>query len=145
MIKLFTQAVIAALMTADTNTALTLLQGNQAALLDPLAGSSLQAEFLYYAIKKANKDVIQFLLHLTRDSGLDVPFFNFCGNTPIGLALEENLQEVVPSLLANTDKNFALMMAVKLHRSAVINLLLKSFAFKDKFLTLLGLKSLNPA
>ncbi len=138
MIKMFTQGVIAALMVADTNAALTLLQDHQFVLLDPLSGATLQAEFLYYAIKKTNADVIKFLLNFGRGAGVDIPFFNFCGNTPIGLALEEDFKEVVPSLLSITDKNFALMMAVKLNHSSVVDLLLKTFAFKDKFLQFLG-------
>lgn len=143
MIKMFTQGVIAALMVADTNAALTLLQDHRSALLDPLSGATLQAEFLYYAIKKANMDVIKFLLNFGQGTGIDIPFFNFCGNTPIGLALEEGgegFKEVVPNILSCTDKNFALMMAVKLNHSSVVNLLLKTFAFKDRFLRLLGIK-----
>lgn len=139
MIKLFTQGVIAAVLAADTNTALALLQDHQNMLLDPLAGASIQAEFLYYAIKKTNADVIKVLLNISEGAGLDIPFFNFCGNTPIGLALEENYQEVIPTLLSNTDKNFALMTAVKLNHKHSISLLLKTFAFKLKFLQFLGL------
>lgn len=140
MIKMFTQGVITALIAADTQTALALLQDQQMALLDPLAGASLQAELLYFAIKKTNTEVIQFLLSFCKGNGVDIPFFNFCGNTPIGLALEEGFKEVVPSLLSSTDKNFALMTAVKLQNKNLIELLLKTFSFKTKFLKFLGLK-----
>lgn len=140
MIKMFTQGVIAALMAADTNTALALLQDQQATLLDPLAGAPIQAEFLYYAIKKTNTDVIKFLLHFCKGNGVDVAFFNFCGNTPIGLALDEGYKEAIPSLLLNVDKNFALMMAIKLNHTSLVELLLKTFPFKAKFLQFLGIK-----
>lgn len=141
MIKLFAQSVIAALLASDTPKAITLLQDNQTMLQDPLAGANLLAEFLYFSIKKANAKVIQVLLNSAQGIGIDVPFFNYCGNTAIGLALEEGYQEVLPSLLSRTDRQFALMMAVKLHHASTIEFLLKNFAFKEKFLKFLGLKS----
>lgn len=143
MKKLFTQSVIAALLASDTSAAISLLEDNRATLQDPFAGANLMAEFLYYSIKKANSKVIQFLLKCGDGMGLDVPLFNFCGNTAIGLALEEGHRELLSCLLPRTDKHFALMMAVKLHHKSTIDFLLKNCAFKDKFLTFLGLKSMS--
>lgn len=139
MIKLFNQSIKVALMTADTATALDLLQENQAAFQDPLSGLRLEAELLYYAIKKANLKVIDYLFSLG-NPGVDVPFYNFCGDVPIGLALKEGLNEALPTLLSHIDKNFALQTAVTSKNTSLIDLLLKSFPYKEHFLRYLGLK-----
>lgn len=133
MIKLFCQGVLAALMAADTPTAMNLLADHQLVFLDPLEGASLHAECLYGAIKQANTEVIRYLLSLCISS--DVSFYNHCGSTPLGLALEQGgLEEVIPLMLEKTDKDFALYTAVQLNHSRLKELLLKSCCFKDKFL-----------
>lgn len=139
MIKLFYQGVIAALMVADTSAALSLLQDNQTAFLAPLAGARLEAQILYCAIKKSNLEVIKRLLSLG-PQGIDVPFYNYCGDIPLSLALKEGLNEVIPTLLSKTDKNFALQMAVTQKNSSLINLLRRSFPYKAQFLRYLGLQ-----
>lgn len=139
MIKYLYQGVVAALMASDTSAALTLLQDNQNILLDPLAGANLQAEILYCAIKQANAEVIRFLAKIG-SSQIDVPFYSYCGATPLSLALQEGLNEIVPNLLPKADKYFSLSMAVKLQDRPLADLLLKTFTFKDKFLYFLGLK-----
>jgi ankyrin repeat protein len=139
MIKLFYQGVIAALMVSDTSSAITLLQDNQAIFLDPLSGANLQAEILYCAIKQANAEVIRFLAKIG-SSRLDIPFYTYCGATPLSLALQEGLNDVIPNLLPKADKYFSLSMAVKFQNGPLVELLLKTFTFKDKFLHFLGLR-----
>ncbi len=141
MFRILYQTIIGAILAADTTTALSLLQDNHDLLLDPLEGPLMHAEMLYYAIKKANIQVIRYLLSLC--VGSDVPFYNFCGHTPLSLIMEQNLTElkdIVPEVIAKTDKNFALCMAVQLHDSKITDLLLKTCVFKDKLLKYLGLK-----
>lgn len=137
VIKLLCQGVLGALMVADTPSALALLNDSQGALLDPLEGPALHAELLYYSIKHANKDVIMHLVGLCIPS--DVSFFNYCGFTPAGLAMEEGLDEMVPLILEKTDKQFALYTAVQLKNVKLRDLLLKTCVFKDRLLRYLGL------
>lgn len=144
MFRLLYQTIISAILAADTTTALSLLQDNHNLLLDPLEGPLIHAEMLYYAIKKANIQVIRYLLSLC--VGSDVPFYNFCGHTPLSLVMEQDLQgikelkDMVPEIIAKTDKNFALCMAVQFHDTKITNLLLKTCVFKDRLLKYLGLK-----
>lgn len=138
MFKSLCKGIISAIIVADTTAALSLLQDNQAILFHPFEGPLLHAEILYYAIKKANVEVIRYLLGLHVDS--DIPFYNFCGHTPLSLVVETGLNEVVPEVIAKTDKNFALSMAVKFQNSKIINLLLKQCVFKDRLLKYLNLR-----
>lgn len=138
MIKVVCQSVIAALMVADTNTALGLLNESQGLFLDPLEGASLHAEILYCALKQSNKEVIRFLLNIPVTS--DLSFYHLCGETPVSLALNQGLDDMLPFILEKTDKNFALCTAVQLKNSRLKDLLLKTTQFKDKLLTYLGLK-----
>jgi len=139
MVKQFYQGILAALIVADTHTAIALLSDNQSAFLDPLSGANLQAEILYHAIKRANADVIRFLVNLGDNMKMDVPFYAYCGETPLSLALREGLTEVIPTLLSKADKYFSLSMAVKFHNTRLIDMLLKTFTFKQKFLQFVGL------
>lgn len=139
MFKVLYQAIIAAILSADTSTALSLLQDGREALMEPLEGPIFHAEVLYYAIKKANKDVLQHLLNLC--VGSDVSFYQYCGQTPLSLVVEEGWNEMIPSVLAKTDKNFALLMAVKLHNNKIVDLLMSKCTFKERFLRYLGLRA----
>lgn len=139
MIELFQQGMLSSILaTNNTAAALELLQNGQYAFNDPIEGVTLHAQFLYSAIKHANKEVLQFLLALPVIS--DINFFKYCGYTPIGLAVEEGKKDLVPLLLTKTDKNFALHMAVKLHHENTKKVLLASCVFKEKFLQFLGLR-----
>lgn len=138
MIQDIYQGIVSALMHSDTQTVMSLLQDAKEAFKDPLEGPGLHAEVLYYAIKKANHDAINFLLNLCVPS--DISFFNYCGQSPLGLALEEGLNEEVPLLIAKTDTSFALCMAVKLKNSKIVQLLRRHCVFKDRLLHSLGLK-----
>lgn len=132
------QGFVAAILAADTATAISVLHDNHALFMDPLQGGLFHAKALYYAIKKANLEIIKQLLHLNVHS--DVYFYNFCGESPISLVLSEGLKEVIPEILSKTDKSFALALAVKLHDNKAIDYLLSHCAFKDRFLNYLGLK-----
>ncbi len=138
MVELLYQSILASILSADTAVALSLLQDHRAAFLDPIEGVCLHAQVLYCAIKNTNREVIQYLLNLSTLS--DIVFFKFCGHTPISLAVEEGRYELIPILLAKTDKNFALHMAVKLRLFKTKNLLLKTCFFKKKLLQFLGLQ-----
>lgn len=137
MIKLLSQGVLGALMVADTPTALTLLNDSSSVLLDPTVGPAIHAELLYYSIKQANIDVVKYLVNLCIPS--DISFYNFCGRTPAGLALEEGLHSVVPLIVEKTDHQFALYTAVFLKQNSLKELLLKTCTFKEKFLKYLGI------
>lgn len=138
MIKICCDEIKRALLSSDTNSALKLLDDSQTMFLDPLEGPSIHAEILYYAIKKTNRDVIKFLLNLRVHC--DLAFFNYCGQSPIALASEEGLNDLIPFILEKTDNEFALYTAVQLKNSVVQNLLLKSCRFKEKFLKFLNLR-----
>jgi len=138
MLDLLYQGLLTSISSSDTATALALLQEHRAEFLDPIEGICLHARALYYAIKSANREVIQYLLNLPVLS--DIVFFKFCGHTPISLAVEEGREDLVPLLLAKTDKNFALHMAVKLKLFKTKRLLLKKCFFKEKLLRFLGLQ-----
>jgi hypothetical protein len=138
MINLFCKGVMAALMAADTPTALNLLGDGQGVFLDPLEGATLHAEILYCAIKHANRDVITWLMNLCISS--DVSFYNYCGHTPVGLVLEEGLNDMLPLMLSKTDKSFALYTAVQLKNTKLQDLLLRSCIYKEKFLKYLKLR-----
>lgn len=129
--------ILASIVTADTPTALTLLQAYKAKFLEPIEGALMHAEMLYCAIKYTNQEVVKFLLELPVIS--DIAFFKFCGHTPVSYAVEENHPVLIPLLLAKTDKSFALHMAVKLNLFKTKALLLKKCVFKEKLLRFLGL------
>lgn len=136
MIDLLAQSILASILTADNTATLVLLQDHQTMFVDPIEGVALHAKILYYAIKNANQDIIRYLLNLPVLS--DIPFFRFCGHTPISLAVEEGHAELLPLLLAKTDKNFALHMAVKLNLPKTKSFLLSKCVFKEKLLQFLG-------
>lgn len=138
MFKLLYQSIVAAILAADTSNALILLNDGHHALMDPLDGPVFHAEMLYYAIKKANVEVIQYLLNLS--VGSDLSFFHYCGHTPLSLVLEEGLNDMVPAVISKTDKNFALHMAVNAKDNKLIDLLLSKCVFKERLLHYLGLK-----
>lgn len=135
--SLMCQGVLTSLLVSDPATALSLLHDYQADFLDPVEGVCLHAQVLYCAMKNANKEVMQYLLNLPILS--DIAFFKFCGQTPISLAIEEGHEEWMPLLLAKTDKNFALHMAVQLKSNKTVQLLLGKCFFKQKLLKFLGL------
>lgn len=137
MFKLLYQSIVTAILASDTSTALSLLQDNHSALLDPLEGQIFHAEVLYYAIKKANLDLIRYLFNLC--IGSDLSFYNYCGHTPLSLIISQGLNDIIPEAISKTDKNFALMMAVKLQDKQLVNLLLNKCTFKDRFLRFLGI------
>lgn len=137
MVDLLFQAALAAIANPDSVDALQKLQEQGSLFLDSVQGIGFHAEALYAAIKKANTQAVEYLLSLPVHS--DIAFFKFCGNTPIGLAIEENHLELVTALLQKSDKNFALLMAVKLGQIKVKELLIRQGCFKAKLLKLLGL------
>ncbi len=139
MFKQILKGILAAILASDTANALSILQDSQSFLLDPLEGPLLHAEVLYYAIKKSNIDVIKYLLKLNVCS--DLSFYHYCGHTPLSLAMEENIKEVVPDIIGKTDKNFALAMAVQQRDNKLVDLLLNKCQYKERFLRYLGLKS----
>lgn len=142
MIEVLSQGIISAIVSADTVTAIALLKEHQSWFTDPIQGIWLHSQALYYAIKHSNKhsniEVLKALLSLPVTS--DVPFFKFCGYTPISLAIEEGHNEILPLLLIKTDKNFALHMAVKLNLTKTKDYLLSKCVFKDKLLKFLGIR-----
>jgi len=137
MIDLLLQGVAACITSADTTGALALLQEHQLTFSDPIEGVSFHAQALYYAIKNANTEVLGYLLSIPVLS--DISFFKFCGHTPLSLAVEEGKTELVPLLLAKTNKDFALHMAVKLDLVKTKDFLLKKCVFKEKLLKFLSL------
>lgn len=140
MIEIFQHGVLATLLAANnTAGALELLQSAQFVLEGTVEGMELHAEVLYCAIKNANQEILQFLLNIPVLS--DISFFKFCGHTPISLAVENGCQDLIPLLLAKTDKNFALHMAVKLKQEKTRKLLLSKCIFKTKLLQFLGIAS----
>lgn len=139
MKHLLSQGVLASLQAADTQNGLQLLRESQLLFLEPIEGSKLHAESLYYAIKTNKQDIARFLLNLPVAS--DVAFFKFCGQTPLSLAIEENHIDLLPILLTKTDKNFALHMAVKLNLAKTKTLLLTRCAFKARLLQFLGVQA----
>ncbi len=133
------QEILQAILTADTHMSLDLLRKGKSIFLDPVKGITFHAEALYCAIKKNNEAVIQFLSDLPVRS--DIAFFKFCGNTPLGMAIEDDHLDLLPLLLKKTDKNFALHMAVKFNQSKSKQVLLQKYSFKKKFLGFLELQS----
>ncbi len=137
MIELLRQGLLSGLQAADTPTALALLQEHRALFLDPIEGAILHAKTVYYAIKQGNKAVLQFLLNLPVVS--DVSFFQFCGQTPLSMAIENNQYELISPLLSKTDKDFALHMAVTLHMEKTKSFLLNKCHFRARLLNFLGI------
>lgn len=130
------EKILASIQAAEIPTILALLEENHSVFLNPIDGVILHAKALYYAIKSSKQEVIRFLLNLPVSS--DVAFFKYCGHTPLSLAIEEGSYELLPLLLAKTDKNFALHMAVKLNLARTKNFLLSRCNFKKKLLQFLG-------
>lgn len=139
MIKICCFEIKKALLAADTQAALKLLEDSHCMFLDPLEGPSILAEILYVAIKKSNREVIQFLLNLP--AHCDIAFYNYCGQTPVACAFDEGLKDLLPLILEKTDKDFALFTAVQLKNNVLQNLLLKSCRYKEKLLRYLGLQN----
>lgn len=139
MMDALSQEILNSILAADTEVSLALLEEGRSLFLDPVKGISFHAEALYCAIKKANHKVVQSLFELPTRS--DIAFFKLCGNTPIGVAVEENRNELLPLLLTKTDKSFALHMAVKLNFKKTKKILLNKCSFKKKFLDFLNLKN----
>lgn len=133
------QEILKSILHADPATTLSLLEEAKALFLEPVKGIPFHAKAMYYSIKQANKDVLNWLTQLPVQS--DISFFKLCGNTPIGVAIEDGHQELLGILVTRTDKNFALHMAVKLKFSKTIQVLLAECSFKDRFLNFLKLKS----
>lgn len=133
------QGILTAILStnSDITQTLALLKEGQYIFSDPLCGMALHAEVVYSAIKQGKKEILKHLLNLPIIS--DINFFKFCGHTPLSLAIEEGKQDLIPLLLAKTDKNFALHMAVKLKQEKIKKLLLSNSVFKPKFLKFLGL------
>lgn len=137
MIDLLIPGILSVLSANNTPAALELLQEGQMAFNNPIQGAALHAEMLYSCIKNANLEVLKSLLNLRVLS--DIYFLKFCGHTPISLALEEGKVDLLPLLLAKTDKNFALHMAVKLKQEKTLKYLLATCIFKERLLKFLGL------
>lgn len=139
MLELLYQGILTSILTSDTATTVALLEEHKSVFLDPIEGVNLHAQVLYCAMKHTNLEVIRYLLNLLIPS--DVAFFKFCGHTPISMAVEEGRNELLPFLIARTDKNFALHMAVKLNLKKTINFLLGKCVFKQKLLSFLGIRN----
>jgi hypothetical protein len=137
MIDLIPREILSAIVAADTPAALALLQSYKATFLEPIEGALIHAEMLYCAIKHTNQEVVRFLLEIPIIS--DISFFKFCGQTPISYAIEGNHDALLPMLLAKTDKNFALHVAVKFNFLKTKTFLLTKCVFKEKLLHFLGL------
>lgn len=137
MLETVSREISRSIAAADTAAALSLLKTHKASFLEPVEGALRHAELLYCAIKYDNQAVARFLLELPVIS--DISFFRFCGHTPLSYAIEENHDALLPILLAKTDKNFALHMAVKLNMLKTKAFLLSRCAFKEKLLRFLGL------
>src|SRR5437868_4023321 len=104
----------------------------------PIVPQESQAELLYRAIKSDQLDIMKSLLEQT--DSLDIEFYEYCGDTPISLALTEGKSDLLPFLMKKTDKNFALHTAVHCKQAFIIRYLLQNCAYKEKFLRFLGLK-----
>lgn len=139
MLEVISQEILNSIVAADTPVALALLQTHKAMFLEPIEGALMHAELLYSAIKHNNLEVVRSLLTLPVIS--DITFFKFCGHTPLSYAIEENHPALWSLLLAKTDKNFALHMAVKLKLAKTKAFLLNKCVFKEKLLGFLGLSS----
>lgn len=100
--------------------------------------TDLCEEVLYRAIKTDNLDTLKALLAQGELS--DIHFFQYCGDTPLGLAVAEGKEQLVPLLFPSTDKCFALHAAVKLKQEGVVRYLREHCSYQDKFLHFLGLK-----
>ena len=137
MIETVSREILRFIVAADTAAALSLLQTHKGSFLEPIEGALKHAELLYFAIKYENQAVLKFLLALPVIS--DITFFRFCGHTPLSYAIEENHDALFSLLLAKTDKNFALHMAVKLNFFKTKSVLLKHCTFKAKLLHFLEL------
>ncbi|MBP9727605.1 MAG: hypothetical protein KBD83_09135 [Gammaproteobacteria bacterium] len=137
MLETVSREILRSIAAADTPAALSLLRTHKASFLELIEGALRHAELLYCAIKYDNQAVTRFLLELPVIS--DISFFRFCGHTPLSYAIEENHDALLPLLLAKTDKNFALHMAVKLNFLKTKTLLLKQCTFKAKLLHFLEL------
>jgi hypothetical protein len=137
LLEVLSQNIISAIISADTTTALALLKEHQGWFTDPVEGIVLHSKALYYAIKNSKFEILQYLLQMPVSS--DVPFFKFCGYTPISFAIEEGHPEVLPLLLTKTDKSFALHMAVNSNLAKSKAYLLSKCVFKEKLLKYLGL------
>ena len=90
------------------------------------------------AIKTADTELLKEILNFNTIS--DIHFFQYCGETPIGLAFTEGKKEILPLLLKRTDKYFALHIAAKLKKEKLIHFLLENCLFKENFLRFLGLR-----
>ena len=135
VLKRLFEDMIAAIANPDPAVGIANLQAKDALFLDPIEGAYLHAEALYTAIRNKNVAAIRHLLNLSVRS--DIAFFRFCGNTPLGLAIEENYRDIIPAIMQKTDRNFAFHMAVTLGQEKVKRLLLKSGAVKERLLKLL--------
>lgn len=93
---------------------------------------------LYRSIKLDNFDMLRVLL--SQGEASDIHFFQYCGDTPIGLAVSEGKEHLLPLLLAKTDKCFALHAAVQLKQVAVLKYLREHCHYRERFLHFLGLK-----
>ena len=136
VLKQLFEEMMAAISDPNPQVGVASLQAKDALFLDPIEGAYLHAEALYAAIQKHNLAAVKHLLNLTVRS--DIAFFKFCGNTPLGLVIEENHRDLVSTMLQKTDRNFAFHMAVKLGQEKVKRLLLKSGTVKARLIKLLA-------
>jgi hypothetical protein len=95
------------------------------------------AESLYRAIKSDRLDFVEALIPENVVS--DIEFFQYCGETPVGLAIREGRERLLPILLAKADKYFALDAAVRLNQVPVIQYLRSKCPYPQRFLGFLGL------
>jgi hypothetical protein len=95
------------------------------------------AESLYRAIKTDRLDFIEALMPENVIS--DIEFFQYCGETPVGLAIREGKERLLPILLAKADKCLALDAAVRLNQISVIQYLRAKCPYSQRFLGFLGL------
>lgn len=140
MLDIIFREILSAITAVDTATAVSCLQAHKSLFLEPIEGALRHAELLYRAIQCNNQAVVKFLLELPVVS--DISFFRFCGHTPLSYAIEEHHETLLPLLLAKTDKNFALHMAVKFNLLKTKAFLLSRCVFKEKLLRFLGLSLL---
>lgn len=94
-------------------------------------------ETLYRSIKMDNLDALKTLVN--QDEVSDIHFFNYCGDTPIGLAVSEGKSRLLPLLLAKSNKCFALHAAVRLKQASVVKYLREHYPYQPRFLQFLGL------
>lgn len=137
MIEILYQAFQTAIMAADTGAALSLLQEHKSELLLPIEGCVLHAKLLYCTLKHPDPKILDFLLKLPVFS--DISFFQYCGHTPLSLALEEGHPELASLLATKIDKKFALQMATNLKMKKTTQFLLNHFTYTERFLKMLGL------